>query len=218
MNSLDLAIARRLADETLTKGRRRALPAVAVAVLDARGVVRMLMAEDEVALLRPDIAVATAWGVLGMGRSSRAMSARAAEVPAFYGALSEMSGGRVVPVPGGVPVVGAHGLMGAVGVNGASSDDDRGVRPGRHHRLRPARRGLSADGTGRTDGDTRSSKSATRRRRIAETPISRQPAHPSASPCRGIAIRRSPSRSSSSVLGTPSPCQARAVPLERSHL
>lgn len=124
MNGLDLAVARRLADDTLAEGRRRALPALAVAVLDARGVVRVLVTEDGVALLRPDIAVAKAWGVLGMGRSTRAMGARAAEAPAFYGTLSELSGGRVVPVPGGVPVESDDGLLGAVGVSGASSDDD----------------------------------------------------------------------------------------------
>lgn len=124
MGGLDLATSHRLADDVLAEGRRRALPPLAVAVLDERGVLRVLVAEDAVGLLRPDIAVAKAWGVLGMGRSSRAMSARATEAPAFFGALSELSGGRVVPVPGGVPVLGAHGLLGAVGVSGASSDDD----------------------------------------------------------------------------------------------
>ncbi|MDA8070942.1 MAG: phosphate acyltransferase [Actinomycetota bacterium] len=100
MGGLDLATARRLADDVLAEGRHRALPPLAVAVLDERGVLRVLVAEDAVGLLRPDIAVAKAWGVLGMGRSSRAMGARAAEAPAFFGALSELSGGGSCRCPG----------------------------------------------------------------------------------------------------------------------
>lgn len=124
MSGLDLAVARRLADESLAEGRWRALTARAVAMLDTRGVVRVLVARDDVALLRSDTAVAKAWGVLGMGRSGRAIGVHPAEAPAFYGALAELSGGRVVPVPGGVPVLSGSGLLGAVGGSGASSDDD----------------------------------------------------------------------------------------------
>ena len=66
-----------------------------------------------------------AWGVLGMGHGGRELARRAAKVPAFFNALSVMSGGRMVPVQGGVLIRSADGdILGAVGISGDNSEND----------------------------------------------------------------------------------------------
>jgi uncharacterized protein GlcG (DUF336 family) len=60
-----------------------------------------------------------------MGISSRTIRDRLADRPAFQGALSAVSDGRFVPVPGGVLIHDADGdVIGAVGVSGDTSDKD----------------------------------------------------------------------------------------------
>ncbi len=96
-----------------------------VAVLDTGGCPIALHREDGSSLLRPKIAEAKAWGALGMGMGGRALAERAAHAPAFMQALTAVSDGRVVPVPGGVLIRNAEGeLLGAVGVSGANPDVD----------------------------------------------------------------------------------------------
>ena len=62
--------------------------------------------------------------IVRMGESSRALSERLKERPAFLGALSDMSGGKVVPVAGGVLIVDGSEIIGAVGVSGGTADED----------------------------------------------------------------------------------------------
>jgi uncharacterized protein GlcG (DUF336 family) len=46
-------------------------------------------------------------------------------MPGFYSALSDMSGGRMVPVPGGVLIRSEAGeILGSVGISGDTSDND----------------------------------------------------------------------------------------------
>jgi uncharacterized protein GlcG (DUF336 family) len=75
-----------------------------VAALDARGMVVALKAEDGSSLLRPQIASGKAWSALAMGFGTRNLAGRADQLPAFFGALSDLAQGRVLPVPGGVLV------------------------------------------------------------------------------------------------------------------
>lgn len=125
MNSLPLETASRLVDITLEKGRELGLAPLAVALLDARGQLKCFKSEDGVSLLRADIAIAKAWGALGMGFGTRELARRAASAPQFFAALQSLSSGRVVPAPGGVLIRDDEGqLLGAIGVSGASSDDD----------------------------------------------------------------------------------------------
>jgi uncharacterized protein GlcG (DUF336 family) len=95
-----------------------------IAVLDTGGHVVALQRQDNSGNLRPDIATGKAWGALGMGYGSRQFVERAAKTPAFYAALAAMSGGKVVPVPGGVLIVDGQKVIGAVGVSGDTSDRD----------------------------------------------------------------------------------------------
>jgi uncharacterized protein GlcG (DUF336 family) len=107
-----------------TKRWRRALKIrpLCVAVLDDGGTLKALKREDGASVLRPAIATGKAWGAIGMGESSRSLENRLKERPAFLGALSDMSGGKVVPVPGGVLIMEANEIIGAAGASGASAD------------------------------------------------------------------------------------------------
>jgi len=126
MLGLTLDQARRIVDAALARARELGCAPLAVAVLDAGGHLKAFAREDGAGILRPQIATAKAWGALGMGFGSRALVRRAADSPAFFGALYAVSEGRVVPVPGGVLVRDRAGgaILGAVGISGDTSDRD----------------------------------------------------------------------------------------------
>jgi len=113
-----------IADKTLAKAREAKYRPMCVAVLDEGGHLKVLKREDNASILRPLIAVGKAWGAVGMGESSRSLGERLKERPAFLGALSTMSQGRVVPVAGGVLIMDGDEIVGAVGVTGGTSDED----------------------------------------------------------------------------------------------
>lgn len=113
-----------IVDQALAKAHEMQIRPLCVAVLDDGGHLKALKRADGASLLRPSIAIGKAWGAIGMGESSRHLGARLKERPAFLGALSDMSGGRVVPVPGGVLVTHDDVIIGAVGASGASADED----------------------------------------------------------------------------------------------
>lgn len=113
-----------IVDKTLAKGRELKIRPLCVAVLDDGGHLKALKREDGASILRPQIATGKAWGALGMGESSRELGQRLKERPAFLGALSDMSEGKVVPVPGGVLILKDGEIIGAAGVSGGTSDED----------------------------------------------------------------------------------------------
>lgn len=113
-----------IVDRAIAKARELKLRPLCVAVLDDGGHLKALKREDGASILRPQIAIGKAWGAIGMGESSRELGQRLKERPAFLGALSDMSGGKVVPVPGGVLVLQDRVIIGAVGISGATSDED----------------------------------------------------------------------------------------------
>ena len=85
---------------------------------------KALVREDEASLLRPQIAISKAWDVLGMGESSRSPAEHLKDRPAFLSALSDMSGGKVVPVAGGVLIMDGDDIIGGVGACGGTADED----------------------------------------------------------------------------------------------
>ena len=120
-----LSIASALIDEALAEARRRAFQPLAVAVLDAGGHLVAYKREDGAGIVRFDIAFGKAWGSLGMGFGSRELSQRAAKNPTFITTLTSISGGRMVPSPGGVLILDADGhVLGAVGISGDVGDND----------------------------------------------------------------------------------------------
>ncbi len=125
MAVLTLAQASEIVDSALAAGRAASFAPLTVAVLDAGGHLVALKREDRSSLLRPEIAVAKAWGVLGMGFGGRELERRAKAVPAFFAALANLAEGRMVPVPGGVLIRDASGaILGAVGISGDASLND----------------------------------------------------------------------------------------------
>lgn len=125
MARLTLERASLIVDAALARGREHGFMPLTVAVLDAGGHLVALKREDGSGILRADIAIGKAWGALGMGVSSRTLRDRLSDRPAFLGALAVVSGGRLVPVPGGVLILDETGeIAGAVGISGDTSDRD----------------------------------------------------------------------------------------------
>jgi uncharacterized protein GlcG (DUF336 family) len=114
-----------IVDKALEKGRELGFKPLTVVVLDAGGQLKAMKREDGSSLLRPEIAGGKAWGALGMGFGGREFARRAAANPVFIQALSVASGGRVIPVPGGVLICSQAGdILGAVGISGDTSEND----------------------------------------------------------------------------------------------
>ena len=125
---LTLAHASKIVDEVLAESRSMKLNPMVVAVLDAGGQLVAYKREDNSALLRFEVAFGKAWGALGMGRPSRAFGQMAAERPHFVNSLAVISGGRLVPVAGGVLIRNSEKrVIGAVGTSGDTSDHDETV-------------------------------------------------------------------------------------------
>jgi uncharacterized protein GlcG (DUF336 family) len=120
---LTLKQAQTIVEATLKKGREKNMRPLTVAVLDARGCL-ISFAMEEGGLLREVVAKGKAYGALGMGRSSRGLEQLAKDRPHFMNAIIEASGGRIVPVPGGVLIKEGPAIVGAVGVSGDTSDND----------------------------------------------------------------------------------------------
>ncbi len=113
-----------IVDKTLEKARELKIRSLCVAVLDEGGHLKALKREDEASILRPQIAIGKAWGAVGMGESTRELGQRLKDRPTFLNSLSDLSDGKVVPVAGGVLILGGNSIIGAVGVSGGTSDED----------------------------------------------------------------------------------------------
>jgi len=125
IRKITLAEADTMIDTAIAKGHELELGKLSVVVLDDGGHPIAMKRDDGSEFLRPKIATAKAWGALGMGLASRALFARAQKLPVFMGALSQMSDGGLVALPGGVLIRNDDGsVMGAIGVSGDISDTD----------------------------------------------------------------------------------------------
>lgn len=120
-----LAQAEAITAATLAHGREIGAAPLTVAVLDAGGHLVVLHREDGSGILRPQIAIAKAYGALGMGLSSRELGVRAEKQPTFFASLTSIADGRLAVAAGGVLVKSSEGaVIGAVGVSGDLSDVD----------------------------------------------------------------------------------------------
>ena len=125
MTKLMLEQAERIANETLAAGSAANGRPLAVAVLDDGGHMKLMKRQDGAGLFRPDIAAGKAWGAVAMGAPSRMIGMISQQHPQFVAALTTLSGGRILPNPGGVLIRDASGeVIGAVGVSGDSADRD----------------------------------------------------------------------------------------------
>jgi uncharacterized protein GlcG (DUF336 family) len=124
MTKMTLDMATTILNTALDKGHDMKLNPLTVAVLDEGGNL-IAYAKEGGGPLRFNVAFGKAFGAVGMGRSSRALGKLGEERPMFMQALIDASGGRLVPVPGGVLAKDADGnVVGGVGVSGDTSDND----------------------------------------------------------------------------------------------
>ncbi|EGA64739.1 heme-binding protein [Vibrio brasiliensis] len=125
MGSLTLEQALSVIDGTFQAGSKNKSAPLTVAVLDSGGKLISLQRQDGSSMMRPDIAIAKAWGALALGCSSRKLAQDADNRPAFISAVNVLAHGNMVPVPGGLLIRDAEkNILGAVGVSGDLSDID----------------------------------------------------------------------------------------------
>jgi uncharacterized protein GlcG (DUF336 family) len=124
MAELTLDIARKILDAAFAKAAELKLKPLVLAILDARGCIKLTAAQDGTSLMRAEIAHGKAYGALAMGMGSRALFQRAQEQAYFIDAVNTIAKGALVPVPGGVLIQDGTTLLGAVGVSGDTSDND----------------------------------------------------------------------------------------------
>ncbi len=124
MASVRLEEASAIVDAALVKAREVKCHPMTIAVVDTGGRLVALKGEDGSGNLRPDIAIAKAWGAVGMGIGGRAMGERAVKNPEFWASLNVISHGRIAPVAGGVLLLRDGLVVGAVGATGDVPDHD----------------------------------------------------------------------------------------------
>jgi uncharacterized protein GlcG (DUF336 family) len=122
---LPLAAADAIVNEALSLAEANGMNPLTVAVLDLGGHLVVLKRADGAGNVRADVAIAKAWGALGMGESGRAGGERLKERIGFQVALVGASRGRYAATAGGVLVLDEAGeAIGAVGISGDTSDKD----------------------------------------------------------------------------------------------
>jgi uncharacterized protein GlcG (DUF336 family) len=123
--ALTLAQATEIVDAALAYAHDKGMAPIAIAALDTRGIPLVIKSDHRTSLLRWEIANAKAWGSLAMGCGSRELQKKGEVVPQFMAAVQQLSGGRMVPVKGGVLIRDAAGVVcGSVGISGDTPDND----------------------------------------------------------------------------------------------
>ncbi|WFE90333.1 heme-binding protein [Roseibium porphyridii] len=122
---MTLSTAEAITSAALEKAVELKLKPLTVAILDAGGHAVLVKRQDGSSIMRPQIAAGKAIGALAVGTGTRWLNANAESRPHFVNALNGVSGGAIVPVPGGVLIKGESGeTLGAVGITGDTSDND----------------------------------------------------------------------------------------------
>ena len=125
MTEITLEQANIIIESAHKEGTKRNLAPLTIAILDAGGHLKSLSRADGASLMRPQIAIAKAWGAIGVGVSSRKLGQMGEERPMFMNALINIADQKLLPVPGGVLVRDADNkIIGSVGVTGDLSDED----------------------------------------------------------------------------------------------
>ena len=123
--TLDLKAAQTILSTALDHCRKGSFKPMSVVVLDERGAVKAAASEDGTSLKRYEVAHGKAFGALSLGIGSRSIFKRAKEQAFFVAAVSHVTGGNLVPVPGGVLIRDAGDeVVGAVGISGDTSEND----------------------------------------------------------------------------------------------
>ncbi|MEM1364140.1 MAG: heme-binding protein [Pseudomonadota bacterium] len=125
MASISLNKANQIIRGSFATGKEMGLKPLTTVVLDDGGHVVASQRQDGASPMRFEIAKGKAFGAVATGVGSRWLNDQAETRPHFLEGLSGVSGGKIVPVPGGVLVNNKNGkILGAVGITGDTSDND----------------------------------------------------------------------------------------------
>jgi uncharacterized protein GlcG (DUF336 family) len=126
--SLTLNQANQIIQAALALSDPKAYRPMAVVVLDDSGHLKAAQRQDGASMFRVDIATGKAWAAVAMGASSRVLTQRAADMPAFFGALATTGQGKFIPQTGAVLIKdGSGAVIGAVGASGGTGDEDEAI-------------------------------------------------------------------------------------------
>ena len=125
---LTLKQANQIIDAALEYSDQKGYRPMAVVVLDDSGHLKAAQRQDGASMFRVDIATGKAWASVAMGASSRVLTQRAADLPAFFGALASTGQGKFIPQTGAVLIKDSSGaVLGAVGASGGTGDEDEEI-------------------------------------------------------------------------------------------
>lgn len=125
---LTLAQANTIIQAALAKSHEAGYKPMGIAVLDEGGALKAFAREDGASMFRFEVARGKAWGAVGMGVSSRALSDRAKGNPNFFVALAATAEGKFLPQTGAVVIKDAAGkVIGSVGASGGTGDEDEAI-------------------------------------------------------------------------------------------
>ncbi len=123
--TLSLEVALQIARAALDAGRAENVHALTVVVTDAGGHLRVALRADGVGTFGVDIAHAKAMTALGLGRSSMLVAKSLGANASVVAGLTAATGGRFLPIGGGVLIRDASGaLLGAAAAAGSAPEND----------------------------------------------------------------------------------------------
>jgi uncharacterized protein GlcG (DUF336 family) len=128
MTVLTLQRAEQLARAALKQARELAMNPMSIAVIDASGHLKVALREDGAGLAGVDIALGKARAALSFHCSSRQIADALAGQPLAGPSVLAVLQGRVVLLPGGVPLRDAGGqTIGAIAAAGDAPDRDEAI-------------------------------------------------------------------------------------------
>lgn len=128
IRTIDLELAVRIVEAAFASAAGRAMTRIAVVVSDAGGDVRAAMRSDTQGAFGIDIALAKAKSAIGFRRSTLQLAAHFGSNPSSTIGVIAATGGRFIPIGGGVVVMDRHDLIiGAVAVAGGMPDVDDAI-------------------------------------------------------------------------------------------
>jgi uncharacterized protein GlcG (DUF336 family) len=117
------AVARRLADAALAEARDIGVP-MAVAVVDRGGNLVLAERMDDAQVVSLPLAIDKAWTALSCQAPTDDWAASTSPGGEDWG-MSTALGGRIVVLPGGLPVTAGQHVIGGVGVSGGYGQQDK---------------------------------------------------------------------------------------------
>ena len=122
--SISLEAASIIVDGALEEGGRLGLRPLTAVVLDLSTYPKALKRADGVGFLSMEACIAKAWTALSMNRSSREIADWMGSNATIVASMANISGGKLIALPGGLLIWRDGAIIGAVGVSGDTPDTD----------------------------------------------------------------------------------------------